>query len=88
VLTKRAESQAEIKMEYMKKYEEVVSMDKTLKKITYKQFCDKIKKAFKARQANVTWINPKSVQALADLMGYKIQGLHNVLDDAKRDNRI
>lgn len=51
-----------------------------LKKITYKQFCEKF--GFECGT------NPVDAKKIALENGYKITDIHNIIDDCRRDGRL
>jgi hypothetical protein len=57
-------------------------MKQQLKKITYKQFCEK----FRAEYGN--GLKPQLASEIAKKHGYKIVDLHNIVQDAKDDGRL
>jgi len=57
-------------------------MKPALKKITYKQFCEKFRSEYGDQ------LHPDKARQIAAEHGCKIADLHNIVDDAKADGRL
>lgn len=57
-------------------------MKQALKKITYRQFCEKFRNQYG------TGLRPELAKEISNKNGYKIEDLHNIVQDAKDTGRL